>query len=58
MYWEGEAKPSFRGTSGTLWQTTNQDHEATIVVPGVDVVYLLHGGSAIKSESQYQGIGR
>ena len=48
---QGEAKPSFGGTSGTLRQTTNQDCEATIMVPEVDVVYPLHGDSAIEGES-------
>ena len=43
MSQQGEAEPSFRGTSGTLRQTTNQDCEATVVVPEVDVVYPLHG---------------
>ena len=43
---QGEAKPSFGETSGTLRQTTNQDCEATVVVPEVDVVYPLHGDSA------------
>ena len=53
---QGEAEPSFGGTSGTLWQTTNQDREVTVVVPEVDVVYPLHGDSA-KRASQHQGIG-
>ena len=48
---QGEAEPSFGGTTGTLWQTAIQDHEATAVVPEVDVVYPLHGGSAIEGES-------
>ena len=42
MSQQGEAEPSFVGTSGTLWQATNQDCEVTIVVLGVDVVYQLH----------------
>ena len=42
----GEAEPS-----GTLWQTTNHDHEAIVVVLEVDVVYPLHGDSAIEGES-------
>ena len=46
MSWQGEAEPS-----GALWQTTNQDCEATVVVPEVDVVYPLHGDSTVKGES-------
>ena len=34
-----------------LRQTTNQDREATVVVPEVDVVYPLHGDSAREGES-------
>ena len=49
--WQGEAEYSFGGTSGTLQQTTNQDHEAIVVVPQVDVVYPLHGDSANEGES-------
>ena len=48
-----EAEPS-----GNLWQTTNQDQEATIVVPGVDVVYPLHGDSAIKGGSKVRASDR
>ena len=48
---QGEAEPSIGGTSGTLWQTTNQDRETTIVVPEVEVVYPLHGDSAKQGES-------
>ena len=47
----GEAEPSFGGTSGTLWQTTNQDRDAMVVVPEVDVLYPLHGDSAKQGES-------
>ena len=49
--WQGEAEPSFGGTSGTLWQTTNEDREVTIVVLQVDVIYLLHGDSEKVGES-------
>ena len=35
---QGEAEPSFGGTSGTLRQATNQDRKVIIVVPRVDVV--------------------
>ena len=48
---QGEAEPSFGETSGTLWQTTNQNYEAMVVVPEVDVVYPLHGDSAKHGES-------
>ena len=50
MSQQGEAEPSFRGTSGTLRQTTNQDREVTVVVPKVNVVYPLHGDSANEGE--------
>ena len=48
---QGEAEPSFGGTSGTLRQTTNQDCEVTVVVPEVDVVYPLYGDSVKQGES-------
>ena len=34
-----------------MWQTAKQDQEVAIVVVGVDVVYPLHGDSAIEDES-------
>ena len=45
MSWQGEAEPS-----GTVRQTTNQDHEATVAVLEVDVVYPLPGDSAMEGE--------
>ena len=49
--WQGEAEPSFGGTSGTLQQTTNQDRGAIVVVLKVNMVYPLRGDSARDGES-------
>ena len=51
MSQQGEAESRYGETSGTLWQTTNHDLEAIVVVREVDVVYPLHGDSTVGSKS-------
>ena len=48
---QGEGEPSHGETSGTLRQTTNQNSEVIVVVQEVDLVYPLHGDSAVEGES-------